>query len=380
MNDQPPAGPPIRTLGASGITVPALGIGCWPIGGPDHNLGMPMGWSTGSDEAAAIAGLETAWELGVRLFDTADVYGHGTSERRLGRLIAQVPRDQIVIASKVGYFAGTAPHGFDPGHMRRQLEQSLDNLGTDRLDIYALHHQDFDEGDRLLPGAIHAMHAFKAEGLIRVIGMRGPHRFARARLDTPPDRRGDKIARFRQVFEQVRPDVLAVRDNLLTPAARSEGIYAFADRHRTGILINKALGQGLLTGAYQDQSGRIFTDGDHRARKAWFTNPQALDLIREGIRQVHALVGPEPEHLIAVALWSCLDRYEGAAVLAGFTNPSQVRTNLAALAFRPPRAVLQQARVIMAEVQNRLDELGEVFVDESTSPDTAAGSAATGRQ
>ena len=47
-------------LGRCGIEVPALGIGCWAIGGPDENLGLPMGWSTGGDMAASIAGLETA--------------------------------------------------------------------------------------------------------------------------------------------------------------------------------------------------------------------------------------------------------------------------------------------------------------------------------
>ncbi|MCG5214687.1 aldo/keto reductase [Streptosporangium soli] len=151
-----------RTLGRTGITVPALGVGCWAIGGPDHNLGMPMGWSTGADERAAIAGLETAWELGARLYDTADVYGHGLSERRLGHLIAQVPREQVVLSSKVGYFAGTAAHGFDPAHMRRQLGQTLDNLGTSHLEIYGLHHHDFGEDDRWLDPAIEAMHALRS--------------------------------------------------------------------------------------------------------------------------------------------------------------------------------------------------------------------------
>lgn len=74
---------PCRTLGRCGIKIPALGIGCWAIGGADENLGLPMGWSTGSSMEASLAGLETAYELGARLFDTADVYGHGRSERIL---------------------------------------------------------------------------------------------------------------------------------------------------------------------------------------------------------------------------------------------------------------------------------------------------------
>lgn len=217
---------PTRKLGATGITVPAIGIGCWAIGGPDDNLGMPIGWSTGANEVQSLAGLEKAWQCGARLYDTADVYGHGKSERLLGRLVAQVPRNEIVLASKVGYFAGTAEHGFEPRHMRRQLEQSLDNLQTDHLDIYAFHHPNFGTDDRWLQPAIEAMRTFRDQGLIRAIGMRGPHRFALDRLTTPPDQRGDKIARFQALFDQVEPDVLAIRDNLLTPSDQSEGIFS----------------------------------------------------------------------------------------------------------------------------------------------------------
>jgi methylglyoxal reductase len=161
---------------------------------PDHNLGMPMGWSTGADETRSLAGLETAWQHGARLYDTADVYvyGHGRSERLLGWLVAQVPRHEIVLASKVGYFTGTAEHGYEPRHMRRQLEQSLDNLRTDHLDIYTFHHPNFGTNDRWLSRALEAMRAFRDKGLIRAIGMRGPHRFASDRLTTPPDQRGDK--------------------------------------------------------------------------------------------------------------------------------------------------------------------------------------------
>lgn len=69
---------PRRTLGSCGIEVPTLGVGCWTIGGPDTNLGLPMGWGP-IDDGQALAGLERAYGLGARLFDTADVYGHGRS-------------------------------------------------------------------------------------------------------------------------------------------------------------------------------------------------------------------------------------------------------------------------------------------------------------
>lgn len=253
-----------RRLGHTSLVVPPIGIGGWPIGGPDHNLGMPMGWSTGADAAASLAGLEAAWELGARLFDTADVYGHGTFERLIGSLVSQVPRGEIVLSSKVGYFAGTAPHGFAPAHMRRQLEQTLENLGTDRLDIYSLHHPDFGPQDRYLATAVEAMHRWKREGLITAIGMRGPHRFALERVRRSREQLPDKVQRFRRLFDLVQPDVLSVRDNLLSPPGRSEGVFAFAREHGVAVLVTKPLGQGLLTGKYTALAPIAFGDGDHR--------------------------------------------------------------------------------------------------------------------
>lgn len=358
---------PARSLGACGITTSAVGLGCWAIGGPDTNLGLPMGWSTGPDDAEALRALEAGYAAGVRLFDTADVYGHGRSERRLGRLLVQVPRDTVTLVSKVGYFAGTAAHGYIPAHMRHQLEQSLENLCTDHLDVYFLHHSEFGPDDRWLAGAVEAMRAFHAEGLIRAVGMRGPHRFARDRLTIAPTDRPDKVTRFRQLFDVVRPQVLAVRDNLLTPTVRSAGLFAFAEANRVGVLVNKPLAQGLLTGRYSPQSPPTFGEGDHRKRKRWFT-PAALAIIDRGLTQLRNLVDA-PDELIRLALWACLTRSEQAAVLIGFTSTAQVRANLAAVAAGPPTVeVLDAARRIMGTVQAELDAAGEVFLDERPIP------------
>jgi aryl-alcohol dehydrogenase-like predicted oxidoreductase len=323
---------------------------------------MPMGWAP-IDEATALAGLECAVQLGANLFDTADVYGHGRSERLLGRLVSQVPRDTLVLTSKVGYFSGTAAHGYEPRHMANQLEQSLDNLGVDHIDVYFLHHLDFGPGDRYLEGAIEVMRGFQADGLIRAIGMRGPHRFALDRLTTEPALRGDKAARFRALFDRIKPDVLAVRDNLLTPDDRSAGILALANAHDCGVLINKPLGQGLLTGSYRPEQRRTFADGDHRSRKRWFT-ADAIRVIAAGVDRLRDIVGPDPAALVRIALWACLVRSPHAAVLTGFTHPDQVHMNLTCVAQRPDDTQIRAARTVMADVQTQLDAAGEVFLDE----------------
>lgn len=361
MNDAPAAGLYCRRTLAGGLAVYPVGVGCWAIGGPDYNLGLPMGWST-ADEAASLHGLETAYELGANLFDTADVYGHGRSERLLGRLVRQVPRDRLVLSSKTGYFAGTAAHPYLPSAMRRQLETTLENLQTDHLDIYFLHNSEFGPGDQYLDGALTQMRAFQDQGLIRAIGMRGPHRFATDRLTIPRQEREDKYARFRRLFALIRPGYLAVRFNALTPPGRDD-IFTFAAARGASVLINKPLAQGLLTGKYDPARPPAFGTGDHRQRKAWFT-PHALRIIHDGLRPLRDRFGPSPADLAPVMIAYCLHQSDSAAVLAGFTTPGQVATNLA-LARALTIDDLAFIRQTAGRIQQRLDAAGDVFLDEA---------------
>jgi aryl-alcohol dehydrogenase-like predicted oxidoreductase len=102
-----------RVLGRSGLRVSEISLGCWAIGGPSWRDGSPVGWS-GSNDDDSLAGLRRAFELGINHFDTADVYGDGHSERLIGRFLKEVPRDRIVVATKVGWFRGTAPNAMQP--------------------------------------------------------------------------------------------------------------------------------------------------------------------------------------------------------------------------------------------------------------------------
>lgn len=356
-----------RTL-AGGLTVHPVGVGCWAIGGPDHNLGLPMGWST-ADDRASLAGLELAYTLGANLFDTADVYGHGHSERLLGHLVDQVDRDSLVLSSKVGYFAGTAAHAYLPSAMRRQLETSLENLRTDRLDIYFFHTSEFGPDDRYLDDAIAQMRDFQRQGLVRCVGMRGPHRYAPHRLTQPRSARPDKHARFRALFDRVRPDFLAVRHNPLTPPAPAgeQDIFTLAADHRTSILINKPLGQGLLTGKYDPRRPPRFGDGDHRQRKRWYT-PDALAVIDRGLAPLRDRFGPSTQDLARVVLAYSLQRADNAAVLVGFTTPDQIRENLTALDTPLSADDLTFVRATLGQLQQDLDAAGEVFLDETAPP------------
>ncbi|MEU5383245.1 aldo/keto reductase [Kitasatospora cineracea] len=349
----------------SGTIVSRLGIGCWPIGGPAHNLGMPMGWST-ADDHQAVMGLNRAFDLGANLFDTADVYGHGHSEKLLGAFLRGIPRSDFAVTSKVGYYTepGT-PHAMHPAHLRRRLDATLRRLGVDYLDVYSLHNSNFGPDDMYLEEAVASLRAFQAEGLIRAVGMRGPHRFAPERLTGVPGEREDKHARFRRHFTAIRPDVLAIRDNLLTPPAATDGIREFSAAHSVTVIVNKALGQGLLTGKHSAAAPPRFAIGDHRQRKAWFTEP-ALAVLGPYLDEVRGRLGDGLEVLAHAALAYCLRRWPAAVVLTGFTTSAQIEQNLTC----DPGQLSTDDLLFLADVgkraQQALDSRGEVFTDEVT--------------
>ncbi|HUO86937.1 MAG TPA: aldo/keto reductase, partial [Thermoanaerobaculia bacterium] len=158
-------------LGRTGVEVPAIGFGTWGHGGSDENFrGESVGWS-GHDDQAARAALVRGWELGLTHWDTADVYGDGRAERIIGSLWDRVPRDDVFLASKVGYDPGVYEHFYHPRLIEERLARSLRALATDHVDLYYFHHCDFGPDDRHLEPALELFHRFRDQGRIRWIGL-----------------------------------------------------------------------------------------------------------------------------------------------------------------------------------------------------------------
>lgn len=161
---------------------PKRGFGAASLG----NLYRPMA------DATALATLRSAFESGTRYFDTAPHYGLGLSESRLGTWLASgVPREEIVISSKVGRVLDPNPHytgqlddeGFavpattrrrwDPSEagIRASIESSLTRMGTDHLDIAFLHDPDAYDLEAGISQALPVLESLRAEGLIKAIGV-----------------------------------------------------------------------------------------------------------------------------------------------------------------------------------------------------------------
>ena len=168
-----------RPIGSTGVEVTRVAFGSAPIG----NL-----FTTVSDEDARAA-VVRASERGVRTFDTAPHYGVGLAERRLGAALRGLPRDELVVSTKVGRLlvpnehpTGRDAHGFavpddlvrrwdfTPEGVRRSLEESLDRLGLDHVDVLYAH-----DAEQASPTAqregLEALAELKREGLVRAIGV-----------------------------------------------------------------------------------------------------------------------------------------------------------------------------------------------------------------
>src|SRR5258708_5823239 len=126
-----------RKLGAKGLSVSALGLGC---------MGMSAAYGSAEerDEQESIATIHRAIELGVTFFDTAEVYGPFTNEELLGRAL-EGKRDGLVIATKFGFRfdkSGVTGLNSKPDHVRAAVEGSLLRLRTDRIDLLYQHRVD----------------------------------------------------------------------------------------------------------------------------------------------------------------------------------------------------------------------------------------------
>ena len=165
-----------RRLGRRGPEVTRLGLGTAPLG----NL-----FSTVTDvDAQATVG--AAWDAGIRFFDTAPLYGHGLAEDRLGRALSGRPRDEYVVATKVGRLL-RPPSGargptifadvpdlepvfaYSRDDTLRSIEDSLERLGLDRLDVVHVHDPDDHEAEAM-SGAFPALIELRDQGVIGAVG------------------------------------------------------------------------------------------------------------------------------------------------------------------------------------------------------------------
>ncbi len=294
-----------RPLGDSGLVVSVAGLGC-------NNFGGRL------DLDGARAVVDAAIDVGITLFDTADVYGGaGASERALGEILGP-RRDQVVLATKFG--GGDMGYGPAAGakggrsYIRRAVTESLRRLRTDYIDLYQLH-----TPDPVTPveETIAALHELVDEGKIRYLGHSN---FS-----------GWQIADAAHLAAAGgHPPFISAQNHwsLLERAAEAEVVPA-ATHFGLGVLPFFPLANGMLTGKVRQ--GQQVPAGSRLASRAGYVTDEKL-------AKVEALIAWAEQHgtsVLEVAIGGLAAEPGCSSVIAGAMTPEQVKANAAASEWIP---------------------------------------------
>ncbi len=297
-----------RILGRSGISVSAMGVGCWAIGGPAWRGDRPIGWGT-VDDAASLAALRRALDLGVTFFDTADVYGAGHSEYLVGQALAPV-RDQVVIATKFGNVFDEATRRVtgssgEPEHIQSACEESLRRLQTDHIDLYQFHIGDYPM--ERAPEVMSTLEDLVAQGKIRYYGW------------STDD--ADRAAIFAKgdhcISDQFRLNVFDRNDRLVT----------LCRQHHLAAINKGPLAMGLLTGKFTHASRMPENDVRHNWDLKAGREAKRLDQLQR-LRQVLTRDGRTLAQAALGWIWA---HSEMSIPIPGFKTAAQIEDNASAL-------------------------------------------------
>ncbi len=290
-----------RTLGKSGYQISEMGIGCWQLG---NDFG-PL------EDERAMAILHQADRCDINFWDTADVYGAGASETRIGAYTQSHPKKRFVV-TKVGRDAALYPAGYTKEKVKRNIVGSLQRLKLETLDLVQLHCIPTDvlkAGDMLS-----WMEDFQKEGLIQHFG---------ASVETMDEAlfavRHPKLTSIQTIFNLFRQDQITE----LFPLAIENGV---------GIIVRLPLASGVLSGKMRrDQR---FDASDHRNYNkdgAFFSVGETFSGIPFEMAVALAdelkVLAPQGMSLAQMAMRWILDHEAVSTVIAGASRIEQVSEN-----------------------------------------------------
>lgn len=295
-----------RNLGKSGLRVSIAGLGC-------NNFGARV------DLEGTRQVVHAALDIGVTLFDTADMYGNrGGSERQLGEVLGPRRKD-IVLASKFGYQMDDA--GWLKGGSRRYImqavEASLQRLKTDWIDLYQFH---FPDPLTPVEETLRAMDDLVRQGKVRYIGCSNKPAWQVA--DALWTSRTHNLTPF--VSCQDEYSVLVRRaDTELIPAIQEFGL---------GLLPYYPLASGLLTGKYK--RGEKPAEGTRFAAAQYFAGKHMTESNWNKLEGLETFVAARGKTLLDLAFGWLASKPFVSSVIAGATRPEQVKANAAAVQWR----------------------------------------------
>jgi len=300
-----------RQLGSAGLRVPVLSFGTGTFGGTGPLFGA---WGT-SDAVEARRLIDICLEAGVNLFDTADVYSDGASERVLGEAI-RGRRDAVLISTKTGLPTGDGPAdwGVSRSRLIRSVDAALVRLGTDYIDLLQLHAFDASTPVEELVGTLDSL---VTAGKVRYAGVSNYPGWQLMKALSAADRNG--WPRF--VAHQVYYSLIgrAYEDDLM-PLAADQNV---------GALVWSPLGWGRLTGKVRRDAP--IPEGSRLHETAQFAPPVDEALLYRVIDAIDAVAAETGKTVPQIAINWLLQRPTVSSVIIGARNEEQLRQNLGAV-------------------------------------------------
>ena len=304
-----------REIGGTGLHVTTLGFGGAPVGNEVADC----------EEDLAVAAVERAFESGIRFFDTAPIYGLGRSERRIGRALAGIPRDEFVISTKVGRLLEPCIGGsataesdivFDWSRdgVMRSLDESLNRLGMDRVDIALLHGPD-DYYDVALGEAYPVLADLRSQGVVTAIGA-GMNEW-------------EMSARFAREAD-LDCILLAGRYTLLDQSALAE-FLPLCETQGISVILGGPFNSGILASDLSDEATYQYVKAP----------PEILDRAR----RIGAVCDGYGVPLNAAALQFGLAHPAVASTIPGARSPDEVEDNVRAVSHPVPGALWVDLKV-----------------------------------
>jgi aryl-alcohol dehydrogenase-like predicted oxidoreductase len=290
------------TLPGCPTAIAPLGVGTWAWG--DRSTWGMGGYDTSLTEAGIAEAWEASIDAGLTLFDTAEVYGDGESERIIGRLLAQDPsrRSSLVLATK---FLPSPQKLAVKGAMRAALEASIERLGVDHVDLYQIHGPISLRSKAALAEALAEVHA---AGLTSAVGVSNYSIREMTKIHGELAARGVPLATNQ------------VEYSLLRRVPETSGLLEACGRLGVVLLAYSPIGQGRLTGKYSAAN-------PPPGKRGFSAHPMAaVDEVVAVLRRVGAEREKTPSQ---VALRWLIEK--GTVPIPGAKNAAQARENAGAL-------------------------------------------------
>lgn len=314
--------PQYRLFGSLNFEVSPISFGGGGVSGEGGGYGFgPI------TETQAISLLHEARDLGIRLFDTAPIYGYGTSEIRMGKAFAS-QRDKVFLVSKSGISWSDRKKVFlsnEATLTERMLEESLKRLQTDYIDLYMIHWPDpkvdIREPMKVLSKA-------KKAGKIRAIGLSNSNQ-----------------EDFLKAQEIEKVDVFQSEWSLFQKQAR-DNLFPLIRQHGVGFMGWGTLDKGILSETVTAE--RKFDATDARSWAPWWKGQNLTGKLK-AVQRIKKRLTEEGYSPLELALGFSLSAPEVSTALCGPKSSTQLRELIQATQHLPPSALIEEAEKICEE-------------------------------